>query len=315
MAVIMKQNYKSYKGIICGILSAVCYGTNPFGALPLYAEGINTASVLFYRFSMAAVMLCVIMLFSRESFSITKKEMKVLLSLGVLFSVSCYTYYQSFRFMDAGIASTILFVYPVMVAVIMAIFYKEKVTMVTVSSILLALVGIWMLYRGEGGITLNTAGVVLVLLASLLYALYIIVVNRSNIQLSPWKQSFYVMLTCVFLMLVYSFTSPELHLQIPPSVKVWFYASWLGLVPTILSLVLMTIAVREIGATPTSIMGALEPITAVMIGVIMFGESFTPRLMIGIALVLLAVTVIVLGKSLMDKIHRNRDLQSNQSHR
>ena len=121
-----------HKGIICGILAAVCYGTNPFGALPLYEEGVNTASVLLYRFSMAVLMLAVMLIVERKSFSVKKGELKTLSLLGVLFAVSSITYYQSFHFMDAGIASTILFVYPVMVAVIMAAFFKESFTLSTV---------------------------------------------------------------------------------------------------------------------------------------------------------------------------------------
>lgn len=115
-----------HKGIICGILAAVCYGTNPFGALPLYEEGVNTSSVLFYRFSMAVLMLAVMLLVERKSFRISGRELKTLGSLGLLFAASSITYYQSFRFMDAGIASTILFVYPVMVAVIMATCFQGE---------------------------------------------------------------------------------------------------------------------------------------------------------------------------------------------
>ena len=286
-----------HKGIICGILAAVCYGTNPFGALPLYEEGVNTASVLFYRFSMAVLMLAVMLIVERKSFNVKKGELKTLASLGALFAVSSITYYQSFRFMDAGIASTILFVYPVMVAVIMAAFFKESVTLSTVSAIILALLGIGLLYRGGEGATLSTMGVILVMLSSLSYAVYIVIVNQSSIRMSSLKLTFYVLLISMMCFLAYSFTSPDLHLQLPPSPRAWFYACWLGLVPTILSLVLMTIAVHEVGATPTAIMGALEPLTAVAIGVLLFGESLTPRLMVGIVLILLAVMVIVLGKN------------------
>ena len=286
-----------HKGIVCGILAAVCYGTNPFGALPLYEEGVNTASVLFYRFSMAVLMLAVMLIAERKSFSVRKGELKTLASLGALFAVSSITYYQSFRFMDAGIASTILFVYPVMVAVIMATFFKESVTLSTVSAIILALLGIGLLYRGGEGATLSTMGIILVMLSSLSYAVYIVIVNQSSIRMSSLKLTFYVLLICMMCLLAYSFTSPDLHLQLPPSPRAWFYACWLGLVPTILSLVLMTIAVHEVGATPTAIMGALEPLTAVAIGVLLFGESLTPRLMTGIVYILLAVMVIVLGKN------------------
>ena len=169
-----------HKGIICGILAAVCYGTNPFGALPLYEEGVNTASVLFYRFFMAVLMLAIMLIVQRKDFSVTKGELKVLGSLGMLFAASSITYYQSFHFMDAGIASTILFVYPVMVAVIMATFFREKVTASTVSSIILALVGIGLLYKGDAGVSLSTMGVLLVMVSSLTYAVYIVIVNQSS---------------------------------------------------------------------------------------------------------------------------------------
>lgn len=286
-----------HKGIICGILAAVCYGTNPFGALPLYEEGVNTSSVLFYRFSMAVLMLAVMLLIERKSFRVNIQELKTLGTLGFLFAASSITYYQSFRFMDAGIASTILFVYPVMVAVIMATCFKEQVTASTVMAILLALVGIGLLYRGGAGATLSTIGIMLVMVSSLTYAVYIVVVNQSSIRMSSLKLTFYVLLICMMSLLVYSFTSPDLHLMMPPSPRAWFFACWLGLVPTVLSLVLMTVAVHEVGATPTAIMGALEPLTAVAIGVLVFSESFTLRLAVGIVLILSAVLLIVLGKN------------------
>ncbi|MBQ7553212.1 MAG: DMT family transporter, partial [Bacteroidaceae bacterium] len=286
-----------HKGVLCGILAAVCYGTNPFGALPLYEEGVNTSSVLFYRFSMAVLMLGVMLLVERKSFRINRKELKVLGSLGLLFAASSITYYQSFRFMDAGIASTILFAYPVMVAVIMAAFFREKVSFSTVTAIMLALVGIGLLYKGDSDVSLSTMGVVLVMLSSLTYAVYIVIVNQSSIRMSSLKLTFYVLLICMLSLLAYSFSSPDLHLQLPPSPRAWFFACWLGLVPTILSLVFMTIAVHEVGATPTAIMGALEPLTAVAIGVMVFDETLTFRLGVGILLILSAVMMIVLGKN------------------
>ena len=294
--------WMKHKGIICGMLSAICYGTNPFGALPLYEEGVNTASVLFYRFSVAVVILFVMLMMGRQSMRVQKNEIKVLASLGILMAIASITFYQSFHYMDAGIASTILFVYPVMVAVIMSVFFKESITLSTISAIILALLGVVMLYHGGGTATLSTLGVVLVILSSLTTAVYIVVVNQSNIQMSSLKLTFYMLLICVICLLVYSFTSSELHLQLPPSPKAWFFAGWLGLVPTVLSLVFMTIAVREAGATPTAIMGALEPLTAVTIGVLVFGESLTLRLIVGIIFVLLAVVIIVLGKKSHHKV-------------
>ena len=292
----MKKN-KSV-GILCAILSAVCYGTNPFGALPLYEEGVNTATVLAHRFGLAVILLAIVMLIKRENFKITRHEFKVLFSLGILFAASSITYYQSFHFMDAGIASTILFVYPVMVAVIMAVFFKEKVTSMTVIAIVMSLVGIGLLYKGGAGASLSVIGIVLCILSSLAYAVYIIVVNQSSIKMSSFKVTFYAMLVCEITLILYSFTSPELYLHALPSARAWSFAVWLSIVPTILSLVFMTVAVHHVGATPTAILGALEPLTAVAIGVVVFGEMLTPRLIVGILFILFAVMLVVLGKDL-----------------
>ena len=224
--------------------------------------------------------------------------MVVLVPLGVLFVLSSLTLFASFHYMDAGVASTLLFVYPVMVAVMMALFFKERITAVTVFSILLSLTGIVLLYRGGDGEVLNTTGVLLVLLSSLTYAVYIVIVNKSSLRMSSVKLTFYVLLVGVLFILGYSFFGgEEAEIQILTTPSMWLHASILAVFPTVVSLLLMVIAVHEIGSTPTAVIGALEPLTAVVLGVTLFGEEFTSRLAIGIMLILSAVILIVLGNS------------------
>lgn len=286
------------KGTICGILAAISYGTNPLGALNLYADGLNANSVIFYRYALATLILAAIMVIQRKSFAVTRREFKVLLALGVLMAGSSLALYCSFNFMDAGIASTILFVYPVMVAVIMAVFFKEKVTPVTIVSIVLALSGISLLYKGGDGAVLSTVGVILVIISSLTYAVYIVVVNKSSLRMSSVKLTFYVLFIGTIMIILYSFTGDSARLQSITSVHSLFYALLLAVFPTVISLILMVIAVHNVGSTPTAVMGALEPITAVCIGVFVFGEVFTMRLAVGCLLILTAVTLIVAGKAL-----------------
>lgn len=138
-----------------------------------------------------------------------------------MFAVSSLTLFMSFHYMDAGIASTLLFVYPVMVAVIMAIFFRERISLVTVLSISLALCGIALLYRGEGGAVLNTAGVVLVMASSLSYALYIVVVNRASLNMSSVKLTFYVLLFGVAAIVLYSLCCPDQPLQLLSTPSMW----------------------------------------------------------------------------------------------
>lgn len=285
------------KGYLCGIGAAVCYGTNPLGALYLYEDGINANSVLFYRFALAVVMLGMLMAARRKSLKVSKRELSLLCALGVVFSTSSITLYFSFCFMDAGIASTLLFVYPVMVAVIMALLFKERLPAVSVFAIMLALSGIAMLYHGDGGATLSTRGVMLVMFSSLSYAVYIVVVNKSPLRMSSMKLTFYVLFFGMLTVLTNSFIT-GMHIQMLTTPRMWSCAFMLALLPTVFSLVLMTISVHETGSTPTAVMGALEPLTAVVIGVAVFGEQLTPRLAAGIVLILTAVIMIIAGKSL-----------------
>ena len=287
------------KGILGGVGAADSYGMNPLGALPLYADGINTTTVLFYRYGLAVILLGLFMAVERKSFSITLKESAILDQLGVLFALSSLTLFASFHFMDAGVASTLLFVYPVMVAIIMAIFFKERITFVTVLSILLSLSGIALLYRGGDGGVLDTTGVLLVMLSSLTYALYIVIVNKSSLRMSSLKLTFYVLLVGVLLITSCSFFGDgEARIQILTTPSMWLHASILAVFPTIVSLLLMVVAVHEIGSTPTAVIGALEPLTAVMLGVTLFGEELTLRLSVGITLILSAVILIILGNSI-----------------
>lgn len=293
MQIFMNQNVK---GTICGILAAVCYGTIPLGALSLKQEGVNTPTVLAHRFSLAAVWLVIYMLIRKESLRVSLREFGVLTALGVMFSLSSLSLFYSFNYMDAGVASTMLFVYPVMVALIMMIFFKEKPSVKTLISIVLALVGIVLLYRGDGHVTLSGFGVLLVMISSLTYAIYIVIQDRKKLGLSPVKTNLYVTLFCLLGIVIQSFTSPDAHLAVLPSGRAWFYALFLSIVPTVLALTFLTIACRSIGSTPTAIIGALEPLTAVLIGIFIFGEAFTWRLAVGIALILSAVVLIVLAR-------------------
>lgn len=291
----MVDAFKNKKifGTLCGIGAAVCYGTNPLGA-QLYKEGMEPSSVLFWRFGLAWLIIAAVMMFRKESLRVNLRELKVLVSLGLLFFASSITLYISFRVMDVGVASTILFVYPVLTAAIMALFFKEKITTATVISIVLSFVGVMLLYWTPGGGRLSTLGVILVLISALTYAVYIIVVNRSKLEMSSFKINFYVVLICALGNLVMTMVNGGL--QVPATMTSWFYVGWLAVVPAILALVMMVYAAKYIGSTPTAIMGALEPTTAVLIGIFLFGELFTLRLAIGIVLIFTSVIIIALKK-------------------
>lgn len=292
METVSNDKNKKLFGTICGIGAAICYGTNPLGAR-LYEEGMTPNNVLLWRFGLAWLIIAVVMLFRKEKLAVSKKEFATLSALGLLFWASSITLYVSFQMMAVGVASTLLFVYPVLTAVIMAVFFKEKLTWSTVSAIVLSFVGVMLLYWSPDGGRLSALGVVLVLISALTYAVYIIVMNRAHLEMSSFKINFYVLIYCALGNLLMSLCTGQ-GLQVPANATSWFYVGWLAVVPAILALVMMVYAAKYIGSTPTAIMGALEPLTAVLIGVFLFGEVFTVRLAFGIVLIFSAVIIVAL---------------------
>lgn len=288
------------KGFILGAIAAASYGMNPLFTLPLYSAGMSVDTVLFYRYSLAVIVLGIMMKFQKQSFAIKRVDVLPLCIMGLLFAFSSLFLFMSYNYMDAGIASTILFVSPVLVAIIMAVVFKEKVSPITMFSIALAFVGISMLCKSPGGQTLSLVGITFVFLSSLSYAIYIVGVNRSSLKDMPIaKLTFYVLLFGLSVYVVRLQFCTEL--QVIPTPMLWINAVSLAVFPTVISLVTMTKAIHYIGSTPTAILGALEPVTALFFGVLVFGEQLTPRIILGILMVITAVTLIIGGKSLLKK--------------
>ena len=291
------------KGFTYGAVAAASYGLNPLFTLPLFQAGMNADSVLFYRYFFACLLLGIMMKLQKRSFSIKKSEFFPLVAIGLLFSFSSLFLFVSYNYMDAGVASTILFIYPVLVALIMAFFFHEKISVVTMLSIGLAFLGISLLYQGGDGKTLNSTGVLLVILSSLTYAIYIIAVNRSFLRTFPSdKLTFYALLFGIIVYVVrLNFC---IDLQPVPSPALWINVISLTLFPTIISLMAMTRSIHYIGSTLAAILGALEPLTALFFGVVVFGEKLTPRIILGVLLVLTAVTLIVIAKPLGEVVKK-----------
>jgi drug/metabolite transporter (DMT)-like permease len=283
------------KGYFWACISSATFGLIPLFALPLAQKGLSHDSVLCYRFAFASLFLALWMIFKKESFAIAKRELVLLTVLGVLYALSAQYLFISYDYLGVGTASTILFLYPVFVAVLMAVFFKEKISMVTMAAILIAFSGISLLYKGNNGVSLNPLGIGTILLSALSYAVYIVVVNKSKVQqMSGYKLTFYVMgLSAVYFLLKAQITGGLAPL---PDTTAIIDLTLLSLLATALSCVAMVFAVQYVGSTATAILGALEPVVAVAVGVLAFKEVITGNLILGILLILIAVSLIVLSE-------------------
>ena len=295
------------KGYSLGSIAAASYGMNPLFALPLYKAGMDPDSVLFFRYLFAIPLLGIMIKARGRSFKIQRKETFPLIIMGLLVALSSLTLFLSYNYMAAGIASTLLFVYPIMVALIMAMVFKEKLALQTIVCMLLALGGIGLLYKSEDGSTLSLIGTLLVFASSLSYAIYIVGINQTSLKnVATLKVTFYVLLFGLSLFVARLLYSGVLNT--PDQWYLWANLLALAVFPTAISFLCTTGAIQYIGSTPTAILGALEPVTAIFFGIAVFGESLTVRESFGLVMIIVAVTFVIAGGNITSQLVRFRKL-------
>ena len=295
----------SSQGLILGLTAAVCYGFIPLFTKELQhpSEGLalSSATILFYRFGIASVVLAGIMLFQRISFRITFPELLRLTLLAFLSDGAALFLIAGYSYMPSGVATTLHFMYPVFTALTMMLFFHEPRRMSTVLAITMAVAGLFVLsWTGQGEVAL--LGVVLEIISALCFALYLIRVNRSKISnMSPTKLTFYVMMLGALIFaatIIYERSEIEMatHFAVLPSTRGWLNLIALSLVCTVITNLALVHAIKMIGPTITAVLGVLEPVTAILLGIVFMGESLTSPIVLGIMLIISAVLIIVLRK-------------------
>ncbi|SDD12322.1 DMT family transporter [Pedobacter soli] len=283
------------KGYVCALISAVTYGLIPLFILPLKAIHFSMDVTLFYRFFISAGIMLILLRYKKEHLKLKTKEIGVFLALGILFSLSSDLLFLAYDRLSAGIASTILFVFPVIVAIIMAVFFRERISTIMVISMAITLSGIYVL-SGASTASINFNGLALALGSALAYALYIVTVNKSNIKASGVKTTFYSLLFSALYYFIKSLIGRE-SLAVP-DLHILLHITLFGLITSVVSITTLVYAIGYIGSTPTAILGALEPVVAVIISVMLFGEKLTFALLLGVLLIVGGVLVsIVFSKA------------------
>lgn len=281
------------QGYILAAISAISYGLIPIFILPMKQINFSMEVTLFYRFLFSAIMVGVYLIFKKVNLKINKWELLVLLILGLFYALSSEFLFLGYDYLSAGIASTVLFVYPVLVALVMFLFYGEKLSKLGIISLLLTFLGVIVLCLKGNSLEINFVGLGIVLLSALFYGLYIIIVNKAKINVSGIKLSFYSMLFTSIYFLIKSLVLKE-SLAIPNYSIVFNFVTF-AFVTTLISSIALVLAIQKIGSTPTAIMGALEPVIAVAVSVLFFKEDFTRNLLIGIILILAGVSLNILS--------------------
>lgn len=282
-------------GYVAGIVTGVTYGLNPLFAKPLLSMGVSVDTMLACRYLIAVFILGVWLVFRKESLKVNKAQMWRLCILGFLFAMSSMLLFLSYNYIPAGLATTIVFLYPVIVALIMVLL-KVYPTWQVWLSILMTFVGVVILSRPSGNMTLNITGLSLAAGSAIAYALYLIVVNRSRRlrTVTSLVLTFYALLIGSVVFLIHSAISGGEFMAGLDGGFCWMNLICLAVFPTLVSLLTLAMATRIIGPTRTSVLGVFEPVTAIAVGTIFFGESLTLNIIIGVLITLVAVTFMVM---------------------
>ena len=296
---------KSSVGLFLGLMAAVCYGFIPLFTKELQVPDVglplSSSTILFYRFGIASLILAAIMFVRRESFRITYAEFVRLVQLAflsngaALFLISGYRYCSS-----SGVATTLHFTYPILTALIMMIFFRERSRLSTWIAIGLSIGGVALLSGVGGGA--QWLGIVLEIISALCFALYLIRVNRSRVSQMPVvKLTFYVMAfgTLIFAAFIaYERADFDIsaHYALIPTAPGWLNLCLLSVICTVVTNLALVYATQNIGPTVASILGVLEPLTARVLGILFLGEELTPSMAAGIGLILPAVLIIILRR-------------------
>ena len=278
------------KGYLFALVSALTYGMIPLFMIPLKKlDFFSVDTALFYRFLIAAILILGYLVFyQKESVKINLKEGIVLSILGFFYALSAEFLFIAYDFLSPGIASTIFFIYPIMVALILGIFFKEKITLATTISLVIVVVGVGVLSIKDN-FEINYIGLFVSLLGALMYALYMIIVNKTKIKASGVKVSFYSMVFASLFFLVKTLILG--NSVVIPSLEIGTHLALFSLITTALSVVSLVYAIKYIGSTPTAIMGAVEPVVAVMISVGLFDETLTFSLIAGVIIIISGVLI------------------------
>ena len=296
---------KSSVGLFLGLMAAVCYGFIPLFTKELQAPAVglpfSSSTILFYRFGIASFILAAIMFVRRESFRITYAEFVRLVQLAflsngaALFLISGYRYCSS-----SGVATTRHFTYPILTALIMMVFFRERSRLSTWIAIGLSIAGVALLSGVGGGA--QWLGIVLEIISALCFALYLIRVNRSRVSQMPVvKLTFYVMafgalIFAAFIAYERADFDISAHYALILSAPGWLNLCLLSVICTVVTNLALVYATQNVGPTVASILGVLEPLTALVLGILFLGEELTPSMAAGIGLILPAVLIIILRR-------------------
>ena len=288
------NNESKRTGLLLAALAAIFFGLSSITAkMASIGAGGNGISIAFYRNLSVLPVLAAILKIKGYGFAVTKKQLVSLLFIGMTCGgLTAMLLYLSYDYISVGLTLCLHFLYPALVVLFYAVFFKQKLTKIQGASLLLACLGIWVMMFG--GLEANPLGLTLALLSSVAYSAYLIISDRSGVrELTGFKISFYNTLFGSIFLFVFGHIFGFSFAECRPAGWIWLFLT--GLMVVCIGNVMTPEAVKRIGPTVTGILGILEPITSLVCSILLLGEPLTKRSLLGGILVLASAFLITLG--------------------
>ena len=283
------------KGILYAALSSSTFGLAPLFTLLLLGLGYSSFEVLSYRWGVASLFLGALALFAGRSFRLSWPELRTVFFLSLFRAATSLSLVIAYQHIASGVASTIHFMYPLAVALAMMCFFREKGSVWVFAAIGMSLVGAVLLSLGNVDFTRGntTLGMVSAAVSVVSYGGYIVGVRKSRaVGIDSTVLTCYVMGLGALYFIAGGLVTGGIRIETDGTA--WLCILGVALPATAVSNMTLVQAIKRIGPTLTSVFGALEPLTAVVIGVAVFGEPFTVQGAAGILLIVAAVTIVIL---------------------
>lgn len=281
------------KGVGYAIISSATFGLIPLFSVTAMNGGQSPYSVLFYRFLISVILFRLVLFIRKTSLKISLRQLiEVVILGGLCYGGTALFLILSYKYIPTGISTTIGFLYPVMVALIMLVIFKQRPNIGIVLAIILSLAGV-LLMTWSHDASFNAKGVIFATVTVVMYSIYIVGLNKSSLTRLPGSVvTFYVL----FVSTIFFFAAAMLSGGIPTiqNINVGINLVCLAIFATIISNLTLVLAVNEIGSTAASVLGSAEPLTALLIGVFWFDEQLNMLQIIGVALVICSVILVVI---------------------
>ena len=291
-----KHMNSQLRGVVNGIISGVSFGMIPLFSIPVIAAGMDNVSILIYRFLFGSAAMLAILLLRKTNMRVSLSELLRIVLLAIFYITTALATLECYKYLSSGIATALVYTDPIWCALIGLAFLGDKFSIKLTSSILLASLGVMMMtgvFSGDG--TFSMIGLLLGLASGLAYGIYLILVPRLKVKhIASLKLTFYVFFTGMWLLIAYSLMTNGGVEEVPDS-SCWLDLALLGLIPTAISNICVTVSLKLIDSTIVAILGAFEPLTAMVVGVVILGEPLGFIGVVGGMLILVAVAILTIN--------------------